>query len=732
MAKKPTVLEDSEIMTRVLAKASDSVGWYDSKLSRERERVLNYYNGLYPKRSSDGSSSYISTDVYDSVETLKATLLETFSGSDNIAQFDPDQDMAINDCRIATEYARYVIFRENPGHDIFGGIIHDGLNARAGIAKVYWETKHDYSDEEFEGLPYDDAHALASHDEIDEFDGTHDPDDNTYAGTLTRKKDVSHTVIDNIAPEEFIIAPRSKSIAKATYCGHRTMKTKAELLDMGYKKKIIQGLPSSSPKDTDFSPEALARNNVVESNSAGDDPIQKELEVVLFYESYVRMQIDTKKGVRLYKICHVGDTMLDEYEEIDKAPFITYIPLPIPHLFYGNNFAARVIPTQNARTVLMRGVLDHTAITTNPRWQVVNGGLMNPREMLENRMGGLVNVRRPDSVTALPQNPLNPYVMNVMALLTENNEKSTGQSALSTGMNKDAISTQNSSALIDSMMKASGQRAKIAARNFAYGFFVPLMIEVVRLGILHDKKRVIDVAGEPMQVDPATWAERKTASVSMHLGYGEQDKLAAEIEGAYEKMSKDPSLAQIFTLENKFAMITDAFKAKRFPRGSMYITEPSKTQPPGPDPFKTRELDIKQQLATAALQQGNAANDKNQKLLAVDSERLNVEKSKLQLTAMDHDRTNDRHDLDTASRIDEAHEKAKAEREKLASQERIEYAKIDAMREAKDRADKEKADTKPPVDHVSNNLGALVQELARANKPKKLVRDDNGKIVGIE
>jgi hypothetical protein len=652
MAKKPTVLEDSEIMSRVLAKAKDSVGWYDSKLSQERERVLNYYNGNYPKRTSDGSSSYISMDVYDSVETLKSTLLETFSGGDDIASFDPDQDMDAEDCANATKYASYVMFRENPGHEIFGGIIHDGLNARVGVAKVYWETKYSYTDESFDGLPYDHAHAIASHSEVDEFDGTHDPDTDTYAGSLTRKKDVSHTCIDNVAPEEFIIAPRSVSIAKASYCGHRTTKTRAELIDMGYKKSIVTGLSSASPAEIDWSLEALARNNPVESQQATDDAIQDEMQVVLFYESYVRMQIDSKKGVRLYKICHVGDTMLEEPEEIDKAPFVTYCPLPIPHLFYGNSFAARIIPTQNARTVLTRAVLDHTAIATNPRWQVVNGGLMNPREMLENRMGGLVNVRRPDSVTALPQSQLNPYVLNVLQMLTENNEKSTGQSALSTGMNKDAISTQNSSALIDNMMKASGQRAKIAARNFAFGFFVPLMIEIVRLGIIHDKKRVIDVAGQPLQVDPQSWAERKTCSVSLHLGYGEKDKLAATIEGTYEKMAKDPGLSQIFTLQNKYAMIMDGMKAARLPRADLYLTQPSQTQPPPPDPFKTRELDIKDKLATAALQQGQAATDKNQKLLAIDSERINVDKAKLKLTSMDHDRTNDRHDLETAAKID--------------------------------------------------------------------------------
>jgi hypothetical protein len=39
---------------------------------------------------------------------------------------------------------------------------------------------------------------------------------------------------------------------------------------------------------------------------------------------------------------------------------------------------------------------------------------MNPRELLDNRLGGVVNVRRPDSVQPMEQNPLNPYVFNVL------------------------------------------------------------------------------------------------------------------------------------------------------------------------------------------------------------------------------------------------------------------------------------------------------------------------------
>ena len=45
MAKRPTILTDDEIVAAVSPMSNDSVGWSDSKLAKERERVTKYYNG---------------------------------------------------------------------------------------------------------------------------------------------------------------------------------------------------------------------------------------------------------------------------------------------------------------------------------------------------------------------------------------------------------------------------------------------------------------------------------------------------------------------------------------------------------------------------------------------------------------------------------------------------------------------------------------------------------------
>lgn len=664
MAKKPATLTDEEIFAKVSAKSQNSVSWFDSRISRERERVTRYLNGELPKRTSEGSSSYVSSDVYDSVEMQRAQLLEVFAGGDHIAQFDPDQDMSVENCRVATEYASYAIFRLNNGYDIFNSVIHDGLTARAGVVKPYWEEKYHKSEETFEKLSFEDAHALASQDDVSDFDADLDPDTQAFKGTLTRKKDISKVTIDPVAPEEFLIEPLATSIESATYVGHRTPKTKAELVDMGYDKAIIAAIPTDDAKELQFSPEVLARTQQLASSDTTDEPIQNELEYLVYYESYVRMQIDASKGVRLYKICHAGTTILDK-EEVDKAPFIAYVPLPIPHVFYGNNFAARVIHTQNARTVLYRGVLDHTAITTNPRYMVVNGGLMNPRELLDNRLGGVVNVRRPDSVAPMVQNNLNPYVFNVLSLLTENNDKSTGISALSQGLNKDAISTQNSKGLVDNMMKASGQRGKIMARNFAINFLVPLMLEVVRLAIVNKDKRVIEVAGAPLNIDAETWTERTTCTVSQHLGYGEKDMAASDLGNGYEMLSKDQGLGNMFGPMQRYAMLKDVAKLKGFTNFSAYLDP--KAPPPQPDPNKQAETQAKVTSANASMLTAQTKQQDANRLYSLDQTKVAQKAAEIHLKAIDSDRTNDRQDTETASRIQQGEEQIGVERAKIAA-----------------------------------------------------------------
>lgn len=645
-------LSEEDIITKVDSKVRECVGWHDSKLSKERERVIKYYNSQLPQRAHTGSASYVSSDVYDSVESMKAQLLETFAGNqDDLISFPPQGEDDVESSRIATEYCSYIIFRDNDGYSLFHDWIHDGLTARVGILKPYWEEKYETVDEEFSGLSYEDVQGLVAQDDVDVLEADAD-EFGTFSGTLTRKYDRSQVSIMAVPPEEFGVSQRAKSIKDAECTYHRTLKTKAELLKEGYPPSKIERLGAGDAGRTGEDGETLARFSPTSSTEGLDNAIQPEQDKVWVYEAYVKMDLRDKRGTKLYKIIYAGhdaaNVMLDEPQEVYCAPFIEFTPLPVPHVFYGNNFAGRVASTQNARTVLTRAILDHASITTNPRWTVLQGGLLNPKEMLENRLGGLVNIKRPDAIKALEQANLNPFVFQTLEMLKANKEESTGISALSQGLNKDAISTQNSQGLVQDLVMLSQQRQKIIARNFAKSV-VRLYLEVYRLVLENEKKeKVIEITGNWQPVSVEQWRERTTCKVSVNLGYGDRERETMKYVQTHQLLLS--TAGPMYTPKNQFDLLTDAMKSAGFRRA--YITPPDQVQPPEPDPLKKMEAEARMKQADASLMTAQAAMSKVSNTAALDANKAEREAVEMEIDAADKVRTAERQDADVANRIE--------------------------------------------------------------------------------
>jgi hypothetical protein len=321
-------------------------------------------------------------------------------------------------------------------------------------------------------------------------------------------------------------------------------------------------------------------------------------------------------------------------------------------MFYGNSFAYRVVPHQTARTALTRSVLDHASITNNPRLQVLKGGLLNPRELLDNRLGGLVNVNRPDAITPMPQAPLNPFVFEILSMVKENREETTGISALSQGLNKDAISKQNSSDLIDKMVSVSQQRQKIIARNFGK-FIKELWLEVYRLIIENeDKQRIFEYTGNYVEVNPSAWIQRKDVTVSLHLGYGEQDKEAAKFVNGYQLLAQDPVVGPLFSIQKRHKMITDAMQKNGIKNVDDYLERPENVKPPGPDPMKMKELEIDDKQAQAAMINAQANLKKIEADTTIAMLKQEIEKLKIEQTQWKNEHDAVRQDADVANRID--------------------------------------------------------------------------------
>jgi len=316
---------------------------------------------------------------------------------------------------------------------------------------------------------------------------------------------------------------------------------------------------------------------------------------VTCYECYTMMDIDGTGEAELYRLVKAGNVLLEK-EKVNRKPFVVFTPLPIPHSFWGNNFASKVVPIQNARTVLTRSILDHAMITNNPRYVVTKGGVTNPRELIDGRVGGIINVTRPDAIVPMQQAPLNPFIFNTIKMLDEDKEDTTGVSRLSQGTNKDAVSKQNSAAMVEQLATMSQQRQKIIARNFANNFLRPLYQLVYQLCVENETdEKIVELAGDYVEISPAQWASKRDVTVEMHLGYGEQEQEAQKYLALHGLMSQDPTLSAMYQAPNQYKLMSHVMENSGIKNVQDYLTPPDQLPPPQADPAQEMAMQMQQQ-----------------------------------------------------------------------------------------------------------------------------------------
>tara|TARA_E500000331_G_scaffold103777_1_gene100586 strand:+ start:7664 stop:9697 length:2034 start_codon:yes stop_codon:yes gene_type:complete len=659
-------MDENDIIKAVEVNIKSSVGYYDSQLSRERKRVTEYYNGSLPRPAHDGNSRYISQDVYDSVEALKSALLETFSAGNKIIRFAPQNADDVKMADVCSEYTDYVMFRQNDLYKVMSTVIHDGLTSRVGVAKVYWDQREDVSPQEFSNLTQDELDMVLAEEGM-EVGETTTNELGLVSGTLFETRDVSQVAIEAIAPEEFIIEPQAKDLKNTNFSAHRTMKTLTEIRAMGYPEDKIKDIGSSEDIEYETDPEVLARFETIGAdrgfNASG---YQDQVRSIMCYECYIMLDVEGTGEAKLHKIIKAGNVLLD-MEEVERRPFITFSPLPIPHSFYGSNFAEKIIATQNARTILTRSILDHATITNNPRYMVVKGSLSNPREVIDNRVGGLINVTRPDAIAPMPQASLNPFIFQTLQLLDEDKEQFTGVSKLSQGLNKDALSKQNSASMVEQLATMSQQRQKIIARNFANQFVKPLFHEVYRLCVENeDYNKVVELAGDFVEINPSQWEDKRDVTIELKLGYTEQERESQKYLQLHALFAQDPSLQPMYQLPNRYALMKQTLEHQGIKNVEEYLTPPEKLPEPQPDPNQQMQMQMAQkqielQERQAQLSEMKAQMDGQFQQMKLELERMKAQsqhaiqsdKQTLNEEQLEHKREIDKAELEVLKKTDD-------------------------------------------------------------------------------
>ena len=603
MAKKGM---SDERLAAILEKAiANSQHLHDGRLATERKTVLEYYRGEKPLPMHAGDSKYVSRDVFDAVDSMRATVIEAFSAGSRTVTFRPEKGETVDDAKVATEYCRHVFYKKNRGDDIKYEVLTDGLMNRLSVVKVRYVEMTEDEEFTFDALtPEELTYQVSAYSEFEFKEANYTPE-GLMSGTFMVPKKSHKIEIEVIQPEDFMVSSRAASLAIAKYCIHRTEQSKSNLLKMGYDKAKVEKIQFSGKANMDLDYEKELRFDFMDDIVSTDDDYDESVMQVILYEVYIRLDMDGSGTNRLWKICYAGKEILSK-EEVSRMPFAAFVPLPTPHTFAGENYAMSVIPMQNARTVLIRQIINHSLITNNPRQQVMNGTLANPSELLENRIGGIVNVRRMDGIAPIPQAPLNPFVFNLINMIDEDKEEVTGISKLSQGLSKDAISTQNAQGMVEQLISQSQQRTKIIARRF--GVFMmdlySLIYDVARDHISQDEFTA--VTGETFDVNPQDWIERSAASVELTLGYGEAMQESDKWAQIDNYLTNDAELKRGYDYAHRYEVIKRSMEARGVADIMSILTPPDQLPPPEPSPAEKMQMEQLQAQIEYQKAQGQA------------------------------------------------------------------------------------------------------------------------------
>lgn len=633
----PEVMDEVELQGIVGREIEDAIDYIDNYVSPDRALATKYYRGEPFGNEEEGRSQVVSMDVRDTVQAIMPSLMRVFHGSDESVSYIPTGPEDVENAQQATDYANFVMNRDNNGFLVMHSAFKDALIRKVGIIKCFWEDKTEVETFHMTGL--DDA-ALAAiaadpaaeitvqssetvgEPQIDPMTGEFIMPPMVHDVTVEYVRPDGRVQIEAVPPEEFLISREAKSISEASYVGHRRIITVSELVSMGYAEEDVENL-ASAHDDMNTNVERRTRNPALtnEMNARNDDAMRK----VAYTESYIRVDYDGDGVAELRKVCTAGDgNKVLRNEAIDMAPFCSFCPEPEAHDFFGLSVAEVVMDIQRIKSNVMRNTLDSLAMSIHPRIAVTEG-MVNLDDAMSTEVGSIIRQRSAGQIQVLSMPFVGQQAFPVLQYMDEVKEARTGVSKASMGL--DAAALQSSTAgAVNATVAAAQQHIELIARIFAETGMKDLFKIILKLITTHqDQPRMVRLRNKFVQIDPRAWDAKMDVSVNVALGRGtdtERMMMMRQIgemqKEALATMGQVNPLTDISKLSNTLKSMTEL---AGFKDTSQFWNDPADFRPPPPD----NKPDINEQLIQVQIQQIQADMQKKAAELQLKRENMVME-----------------------------------------------------------------------------------------------------------
>lgn len=524
-AKPKLRFSDDDLLGFVREERRNSIGFGEGdtgQLTEARIKALAYAKGeMTDIPSLENRSKAADTTIADAVETVLPDVMEVFIGGDDVATFIPQGEDDEEAAKEESDYINHVVFVENEGFLNLYTAMKDALIVKTGLFHWYPES---YEDEQTvatvpaEAVDGVQAVAQAQGMELE----PEEQDDGTVALKQTPKR--LKVCIKAVPPEDFSVAPDTVSLRDTTYCVLRDRPRVQDLIARGVDPEVARNLKSYTLRNEQIEWE---RDEAGEHQKTLDNS-SNDLRVVEVRAHYLRLDADGDGDLEIWRIVtDAEETTLIEKEEVGQIPFAALTPYLVPHRFYGESVADKLIQVQQIKTVLLRAALDDAYFALNQRMEVSmdQANEFTIPDLLRNQPGMPVRSKTGEAVRPLSAGGLNFDPWAALEYASTMAESRSGIVRNAQGLNPDTLHDTAKGAM--ALITAAQKRVRMIARVFAETGLKDLFLGVHQMLRAAYAEEGYDRPQARLgtawkRIDPSSWPERD--AMAIHVGVGSAGK----------------------------------------------------------------------------------------------------------------------------------------------------------------------------------------------------------------
>lgn len=616
-------MDDETLLNLLQGEEAQAGDYVWGELAEAREMAMREYLRLPYGDEEEGRSSFVTSDVLDTIEWVRPALLKIFVGGDEAVSFEPTGPEDVESAEQATQAINYVFFKQNNGFLISYTAITDALQLKNCAIMWRWKETEKTETTKYKGLT-DEALTLlvqqladgkpeiveaSTELVVDQMSGmpvnVHDVKIKT-----TRKTGKVH--IEAFPPEELLVARNWNSplLEDCPYVCRMMRVTLSELREMGFDVEVddltdadrIEVSADRTLREAE-SQDWTGRN----TETPSEDESRTEGWLRIEYVLADRDGDGISERLMVTRLAH----KILKVEECSHVPIATASPILRSHRWDGHSLAELVSDLQRLHTVITRQMLDSLYLATNPRKKVLVDAAGAPQanidDLLDARVGGIVRQNQVDAVIEEQSQWVGAQAFPMLEYVDRVRMNRSGVNYLSSGLDANSINkTATGSQIQDGRMQ---ERTELVARVLAETLYKPMFAGVLKVLTEHQMEKLsFRLRKKFVQYDPQEWRDQYDMSINVGLGTGNKQQQAmslAQIEAAQMAAVQSGGMGLMITPKHIYNLQAEKVKLAGFQNVDDFWQDPGDGMPqtpqkPDPETVKAEAQAKQKQLELQA------------------------------------------------------------------------------------------------------------------------------------